>query len=52
MQRTLKIGLIGFSATILLALLLKFTGISPFYIAPFTLPWAMAIIIGISQKNK
>ena len=49
---TLKTGLIGFSATLALALLLKFFGVSPAYIAPFALPWGMLIIIGVTKKKK
>jgi hypothetical protein len=51
MNRTLKIGLIGFAVTIGLAILFKLVGIPPFYIAPFALPWAMVIIIGLSKKK-
>jgi hypothetical protein len=52
MNRTLKIGLIGFLATLILALLFKLIGSSPSYIAPLALPWGMVIIIGINKNRK
>jgi hypothetical protein len=51
MNRTIKIGLAGFFATIILALLLKKFGVDPSYIAPFALPWAMVIIIGATKRK-
>lgn len=47
MNRTLKIGLIGFAATIGLAILLRIAfGISTIYLAPLALPWGVVVIIG------
>lgn len=47
MNRILKIGLIGFSATIGLAILLRIAfGISTIYLAPLALPWGVVVIIG------
>jgi len=52
MNRTLKTGLIGFSSTIALAILLRFTlGMPTVYIAPFALPWGMVIIIGALKRK-
>lgn len=53
MNRTLKIGLIGFSATIGFAILLRLTaGVSTIYIAPFALPWGVVLIFGaFTQQN-
>ena len=53
MNRTLKIGLIGFSATIGLAILLKIAfGISTIYLAPLALPWGVVVIIGAASKKR
>jgi urea transporter len=52
MNRILKIGLIGFSAVIVLSVLLKFFGVSPAFTAPFALPWAMVILAGITNRKK
>lgn len=47
MNRTLKIGLIGFAAIIGLAILLRIVfGISTIYLTPFALPWGVVVIIG------
>ena len=52
MNGILKIGLIGFSSTIALAILLRILfGISTIYIAPLALPWGMVIIIGALKKK-
>ena len=52
MNRILKIGLIGFSSTIGLAILLRLIfGISTMYIAPLALPWGMVVIIGALKKK-
>lgn len=54
MNRTLKIGLIGFAITIGLAILLRIAfGISTIYLAPFALPWGVVVIFGaFTQQNK
>ena len=53
MNRALKIGLIGFSATIGLAILLRIVfGISTIYLAPLALPWGVVVIFGaFTQQN-
>lgn len=52
-NKILKIGLIGFSSTIGLAILLRLIfGISTIYIAPLALPWGMVVIIGAMMKKK
>ena len=49
MNRTLKIGLIGFSATIGTAILLRLVlGISTIYLAPLALPWGVVVIFGVA----
>ena len=51
-NKILKIGLIGFSSTIGIAILLRFLfGISTIYIAPLALPWGMVVIIGALKKK-
>lgn len=52
MNKILKIGLIGFSATIGLAILLRlFFEISTIYIAPLALPWGVVVIFGALRKK-
>lgn len=52
LNKILKIGLIGFSSTIGLAILMRLIfGISTIYIAPFALPWGMVIIFGALKKK-
>jgi hypothetical protein len=52
MNRTLKIGLIGFSATIGIAILLKLVfGISTIYLAPLALPWGVVVIFGATYPS-
>ncbi|MBI3502099.1 MAG: hypothetical protein HY063_09910 [Bacteroidetes bacterium] len=52
MNKILKIGLIGFSSTIGVAILLRLIfGISTIYIAPIALPWGMVVIIGALKKK-
>jgi hypothetical protein len=51
-NRTLKIGLISFSATIGLAILLRIIlGIPTIYLAPLALPWGMVVIIGALKRK-
>ena len=51
-NKVLKIGLIGFSCTIGIAILLRLLfGISTIYIAPFALPWGMVVVIGALRKK-
>ena len=55
MNRTLKIGLIGFFSTIGFSILLRLAlGISTIYFAPLALPWGVVVIWGamMQQKNK
>lgn len=52
MNCILKIGLIGLTATILLAVIFKIIGIASSYIAPFALPWAVIIIIGATYRKR
>ena len=53
MNRILKIGLIGFSSTIGIAILLRLAfGISTIYIAPLALPWGMVVIIGALKSRE
>ena len=53
MNRILKIGLIGFSSVIGIAILLRIIfGISTIYIAPLALPWGVIVIFGaLTKKN-
>ena len=52
LNRTLKIGLIGFSATIGISILLKILfGISTIYFAPLALPWGVVVIFGAMQRK-
>lgn len=51
-NKILKIGLIGFSSTIGIVILLRLIfGISTIYIAPLALPWGMVVIIGAMKKK-
>jgi len=51
-NKILKIGLIGFSSTIALAILLRLViGVSTIYLAPLALPWGMVIIFGALKKK-
>lgn len=52
MNRTTKIGLIGFASTIGLAILLRLIfGVSTIYIAPLALPWGVVMIFGVFTKK-
>ena len=53
MNRTLKIGLIGFTATIGLIILIRMLfGVTTIYFAPLALPWGVVVIFGaFTQQN-
>ena len=52
MNRTLKIGLIGFCSIFAITVILRIAAnIYPGYIMPFALPFGMLIIIGALNKK-
>jgi len=51
-NRTLKIGFMGFAATIGTAILLRLLfGVSTIYLAPFALPWRVIVIFGATKRG-